>query len=435
MIEDRESEIIWVTGGLGSGKTHASVTAFIQRCFENRKAPMSWAVAPTHAKAEDILIPTITDVLLTHYALEHGKDYSIVHSKPSTLTFKDTGHKIYFHSALRPELMVGTNISHFLMTECASMKNRTPLEKCLDRLRSPKATTLQGYCEGVFEGNNDWFANEANFEDYNHEKKYRRLTLWTEENKHLKPGYVERLKRTYSADPRKLESYLYGVCVPFTRGSAYWDFKHSGNVVLDVAPDPHLKIYLCFDFNKTPVAWSALQRQPVTDRHGNRYFRYVVLHESSGKARGLLDACAEFVAKFPLARFKDCEIEIYGDASGYAGSVLSPNSGYQQILDALQGRYSNVTIKAARSNPRIQARLERVNSCLVFEILVVAAWCRNTIRSFEQTNLKQNTWELEKPGGEDWSHWADGVGYFIYDITKYEDLEDLAKVRTYGIAE
>lgn len=435
MIADTKTEVTWVTGGLGSGKTHATVTTFIERCFRNRKCPMSWAVAPTHAKAEDILIPTFTEVLDLHYRLSHGKDYKIRHSKPSTLTFNDTGHTIYFHSALRPELMVGTNISHFMISEAASIKDRTPYEKCMDRLRHPRAQVLQGIIDGVPEGNNDWFSAEANFEGYNHEKKYRRFILWTEENKHLKPDYVERLKRTYSYDPQKLESYLYGRFVPFTRGSAYWDFKHSQNVTLDIAPDPYLPIYLCFDFNKTPIAWVALQRQPFTDRHGNRYFRYVVLAESNGKARGLQDACAEFIAKFPLSKFKDCKVEVYGDCNGYAGSVLAPNCGYDQILQSLRGRYRSVTIEAARSDPGIQSRLERVNAFLVFEQLIVAAWCRNTIRSFEQTNLKDGMWKIDKPSGEDWSHWGDALGYYIHQATRFEDLEDLRKVKIYGIPE
>lgn len=435
MIDDLDTEVSWITGGLGSGKTHATVTAYIERCFLNRNCPMSWAVAPTHAKAEDILIPTFTEVLLLHFALRYGKDFKIKHSKPSTLTFNDTGHTIYFHSALRPELMVGTNLSHFMITEAASIKDRTPYEKCMDRLRHPRAKVLQGFVEGVPEGNNDWFATEANFDDFDYEKKYRRLILWTEENKHLKPDYVDRLRRTYAADPQKLESYLYGRFVPFTRGSAYWEFRHSNNVVLDVAPDPHLPIYLAFDFNKYPIAWVAVQRQPYTDRHGNLYFRYVALAESSGKSRGLMDACAEFVAKFPLAKFKNCRVEVYGDASGYAGSVLAPNSGYDQIYQALQGRYLSVTINAARSDPSIQSRLERVNAFLVFEQVVVAAWCRNLIRSFEQTNLKDGIWKIDKPSGEDWSHWSDAFGYFIHQTTRQEDLEDLRKVKTYGIPE
>ncbi|TXH08774.1 MAG: hypothetical protein E6R03_17635 [Hyphomicrobiaceae bacterium] len=420
--DDTPERVTWVTKGLGAGGTYGLAFWHYVLCTINDQSRFSWSVAPTYGQVQDTLIPTFAEVLTNEFKLTEGRDFQIVRSGRPRIEFPRTGQQIDFKSAVQWERMVGPSVSHISGTELG-LWPRAAFEKSQARLRCPKSNRLQYLGEGTPEGFN-WWEKEANFpEGIDEERNYRRVILKTEDNDHLPPGYVAKLERTYAYDPQKLESYLRGLFVNFARGNAYWEFRESRNISLGLSANKALPIAACFDFNKTPIAWVACQKQ-VEDRRGQeRQIRHVALAESSGKSRGLLEACAEFIAAFPPAEYSETPIYIYGDASGYAGSVLSSNCGYDQIKQYLSSKYREVSVRASRSNPRIQSRLERMNALFAYRMAVVAAHCRATIRSLTQTALKDGTWDLAKPSGEDWSHWADAWGYYLWDETKGLDLE------------
>lgn len=427
--EDRR---FWWTKGLGSGGTYGLAIWHYLKCLQNHRSPFSWCIAPTFQQVADTLLPTFAEVFQVEFGLVEGEDYKVVASGRPRIYFPKRRQIIHFRSANRPDRMVGPSVSHVSGTE-VGLWTREAFEKSTARLRCPKAVANQYLGEGTPEGFN-WWEKEANFlEGVNEEKNARRIILHTSDNSFLKPGYVDQLRRTYEYDPGKLESYLYGKFVSFTKGTAYWEFFESRNVKSDLKPDRHLPILLCFDFNKSPIAWVAMQRQPHTSKAGNRYFRFAALAESSGKSRGMQDACAEFIAAFPRSDYGNSRIEVYGDPSGYAGSHLSLNSGYDQIAQYLRPYYPSLQILAARSAPEIQARLERVNALLAYELYVVASTCTNLIKSHKLTNLKNGMWQFEKPKGDDWTHWSDGTGYPLYQLTKGDDLEKPDRKKVYGI--
>lgn len=420
----------WITKGLGSGGTYGLAHWHYIQCLYNARSRFSWCIAPTYQQVADTLIPTFGEVLQSAFRLVEGVDYHLITSGRPRIEFPKRQQEIHFKSANRPDRMVGASVSHISGTE-VGLWPRMAYEKSSARLRCPKAVRRQYLGEGTPEGFN-WWEKEANFEEgVNEERNARRIVLHTADNTHLKPGYVDQLRRTYEYDPAKLESYLYGKFVSFTKGTAYWEFFESRNVVLDVKPSPYLPILLCFDFNKYPIAWVAMQRQPH-EKRGVRYHRFVALAESCGKSRGLQEGCAEFMAAFPSSEWRDARIEVYGDPSGYAGSAVSTLCGYDQILSFLRSRYSNVSLQAAKAAPRIQARLERTNALLAYEMYVVAAWCRNLIKSHKLTNLKEGLWEFEKPQGDDWTHWADASGYPLFQLTDEKDLENPNRKKVYG---
>lgn len=430
-LEDKtQDRTNWITGGLGSGKTYGTALWHIQRCFDNYKSPYSWIVGPTYAKLESIYIPAFIEAFYNQYRMVDGVHYSVVGGNALRIKIKRTGQEILGHSANKWRLMVGENISHWSATEVGYYPSRDWYDKCQSRARCPKAEVIQGQGEGTPEGTENWYAEAANFDEIDLERNATRTILHTEDNAHLRPGYVEKLKQIYGYDLGRLESYLYGRFVPFTKGTAYWEFLHSRNVVLDVKPSKHLPLLLCWDFNKSPLAWVVMQRQPF-ERGGYRYFRYVALAESSGKSRGVLDACAEFIAQFDPKDYRDTPIHVYGDCSGYFGSHLASSDAYDQINQALRSRY-RVSILAARSAPSIEARLNRVNTLMAYEQYVVAAWCRNLIKSHTNTGLKKGMWQIEKPSGEDWTHYSDATGYPLFQLTREEDLEAPNKPRIFG---
>lgn len=423
ILEDATpSRRFWITKGLGSGGTYGAAIWHYAMCLINNRSRLSWAIAPTFQQVIDTLIPSFVDVLMNQFHLRDSIDFEVIRSGFPRINLLRSKQEIHFKSANKPERLVGASISHCLMTEPGLIK-REAYEKSSARLRCPRANRIQYLLEGTPEGLGDFYEQEANFEEeINEDKNYKRVILWTEDNIYLPKDYVNNLKRAYSYDTHKLESYLYGRFIPFTKGSAYWEFAHSRNVKLDVKPSEQSTITMTWDWNHTPLAWVALQKRTVWTLSG-QYTRYEVSGESSGKSKGIMDACAEFIAQYPPDRYKNTPIEIDGGCDGYAQSHLSSLCAFDQVIQVLKKYYNNVRVVAERSAPRIEHRLQRHNALLAYSYLIVAAWCRNTIKSHETTNLKPNTWDIDKPKNDLFSHWGDALGYAIFRLTKGLDLE------------
>lgn len=429
---DAPDRKFWITKGLGAGGTYGLAIWHIARCFRNAKSPFSWCLGPTYQQVADTLLPTFAQVLTDVFNMSEEVHYRIVPSGRPRIELLRTKQTIHFRSTNRPERLVGANISHASGTE-PGLWPREAFEKTEARIRCPRAEIHQVLFEGTPEGLGNPYEEMANFpEGVDEGRNAQRIILHTEHNPVLKPGYVTKLQRTYAYDPAKLEAYLYGRFTSFSRGSGYWEFRDSRNVRADLQAAKSAPLLFCWDFNRSPLAWCVMQRQVVANRW-NTWHRFSVVAESSGRSRGVLDGVAEFIAKFPPHTWGDVRIEVYGDPSGYAGSHMSPSCAYDLIQQALQRRYHEVVIAAARSAPSIKDRLERHNALLAFGRIVIDSRCVNTIKSHTQTNLKKGMWQIEKPQGEDWTHYADALGYPLYQLTKGENLENEEQEEVLGI--
>lgn len=425
-----EERVFWITKGLGSGGTYGLAIWHYLKCLQNNRSKYSWSIAPTYQQVADTLIPTFTEVLTAFFGLEELKDYELIQSGRPRLILKG-GQEIHFKSANRPDRMVGPSISHASGTE-VGLWPRMAFEKSSARVRCPKAVSLQYLGEGTPEGMN-WWEKEANIPvEIEEERNYRRVVLHTADNLHLKPGYVDKLIRTYSYDPQKLESYLYGRFVPFTKGTAYWEFVEARDVLADFKASRYLPIRFTWDFGISPLPWVAIQAQPV-ERGGMRQTCFRAVAESSGKSRGLLDACAEFVEAFDPVEFSDTTIELDGGHDGFAGSHLADSCAFDTIQQYLKKFYRHVVVVASRSAPLRKDRLERTNALFAYRMHQVDSRCVNLINSYRMSCLKEGTWELEKKRGEDYTHFADAASNALFNMTKSMDLENQTHKRYAGL--
>lgn len=425
-IDDRlQDRQFWITGGLGSGKTWGGAAWFLHRTSINANCQYSWAVAPTYAKAETVILPALVKVAADVFGMKVRQDYSITYGAPIKIKLPG-GHQAHVHSGTRPELMAGDNIAHLWITECATQKRET-YERASTRVRDTAAETNQTLCEGVPEGDGGWFADYANFTEGIHENGIdRRFIIHTEDNPNLPAGYVDRIKRLFP-DKNRQDSYLYGIFRAFARGNAYWEFSDVRDIELS-PPDlsPQRGVILSFDFNKSPLCWVLLQKIPL-DLYGVRHHNYIALAEGDGTARGLIDACAQIVITLPPLTWAATPIDIYGDPSGWAGSHKTELSDFDQIKRYLKQFYKNVNVKASTSYPTQKQRLERVNSLFAYEMLKVSHNCPLLINSLRQTTLKEGTFDIDKPSGEYWTHPADAFGYPLVQLTDGLNLQEPGK--------
>lgn len=420
----------WITGGLGGAKTRGAAQWHILNCFRNYRSKVSWAIAPTFPKADSILVPTFIESLSSDFGLVEGKDFKVTGKNPTIIRLLLTGQTIKFQSANKWRMFIGDNISHFIATEVGFYESREWLAKVWTRARCPKATIHQGLGEGTPEGNN-WFQELADFDPFegpaDPDQLFRRYIVETEDNPHLPPGYVENLYRQFKHDKRKLQSYIKGLFVAFTKGDAYWEWFDSRNSKLDVAPSKYLDIGFTWDFQRSPTSWIAFQEQPHKfGRHEGS--REVALAESSGKAKGTADSCVEFATHFEPHIYGNTPICLYGGHDGYHEGLDDEGSAFERIKRTLNTLgFRNVRIVADRTSPRIRDRYEKVNELLSYERYVVAAWCRNLIKSHQETEFKPNSWTPKKHAEaiKDLTHFGDAAGYYLFQKYKNTDLEDL----------
>ena len=155
--------------------------------------------------------------------------------------------------------------------------------------------------------------------------------------------------------------------------------------------------------------------------------------EGSGDARGVLDACAEFVVAFPPSKYRGTPIIIDGGHDGYSGHHLSPSCAYDQIQATLKRYYDNVTVGASRAAPTIESRLNQVNALFAYEMARVCSSCTNLIKSLERSSLKPGTWDLEKKRDDDYTHFADAFCAPLFRLTKDELIIKPGKEPVHGL--
>jgi hypothetical protein len=433
-----------VTGGLGSGKSHGGSIWDLERCFQNgvnlreAKPSKSWTVAPNYRICETLLELTL-QAALDVYGLKEGVDIKLRRSFPRSIDFTPMGisHRLMLLSADNPEHFVSDSITHWRWSEVGVSKAAV-YEKLQDRLRDRRGRVLQGLAEGTPEGLNHW-ADLADIKGDGRDrtdatKNRRRFIVETGDNaKNLTPGYLEALRSRYAYDKSKLTSYEKGLFVPFTKGSAYWEWFESRNVSTDFEPTPALPIFMTWDFN-IGLAWIAGQRQPY-ERSGKRRFRYCALDESSGVSGDLLDAIAEFAVKFPLWQYRETEILVHGDRSGHSRTHRGRTTDFQEIAKHLrQIGYQRVRVVAPdTSNPEIRSRLQQVAKLMVYGLHTVHPRCVNLIRSYTTTALVPKTWQIAKPQGETWTHFGDAAGYWLFWETEGMQFEGQIIEPAYGV--
>jgi len=426
----------YITKGLGAGGTYGAACWHYLRCLDNPKSRFSWHVAPTHSEIDLTSMPIFWEVLSQRFGLKEGKHFEIIRSSPQKIKFR-WGQEIVFMSAYREERLVGASISHASGTECQKFSEET-YQQIAKRCRCPKAKIIQRLYEGVPERDDDAYAARANFEEgLDEAKNRRRINVWTTDNTALPPEYYPTLLEQFNHDPARCEMYTKGVFRTITKGSAYWEFYQSDVVTLDVRADPRTPIAISWDFQKAPLSWVACQTQNHFVGHAMEQEQLkVFLGESTGEARGIMDACIEFMVQFPPDKFKHTRIEIDGGADGFSGSFHSDQCAFDQIREQLKAKYQNVSIVADKKAPKIRDRLERTNDLFAYKKVRIAAWMKNLIHAYSNTGLKPGEWSLQKnkDATKDTTHYSDAADYHLWRSCRDWKLRAAKGKRVRGIS-
>lgn len=429
ILEDTRFDRFVITGGLGSSKTTNGLITFLINVLRNPKAKMWWVIAPTYSRIDDSVIPAIVfgmDLL----GLKANVHYKYLKSKPSVIRIFATDQEIRFISADRPETMVSATLGGYFITEAFRIK-REVYENVESRTRSRLVDRTIGILEGTPEGDT-WGKDEFNIDKYDYSRRLRRFILHTHDNAHnLNDGYIPRLFQIYAHNPAQIRSYIYGEFSSFRSGDVFGQFVESRDLIEKMEADPSIPLEICFDFNVRPLTYSVWQKRYIY-RDGYTRLREVCLEESSNNLHGLEAAAASIVLQFPKEIYADTKVEIWGDRTGHAESHKAPGTDFSNIQKYLKTHFKNVEVKAPRYVTPIAGSVDIVNKLFLYELALVCDNCVNVRRSFNNTKWKAGKADLEKPQGEDWTHWSDGARYRLYDLYKGAELDTLIQSGAIG---
>lgn len=428
MIGDTTTDVFFVHGGVGSAKSYGAVQKHYSWMLDNFDCRFSWYILPTHAKIEDTAIPKWQE-WFSKLGLSEGTHFEFIKSPPAKLKIRHKGkeHVIYFQSADRPQLMVGNQIGYFTLDEAGQVKYDV-YERAMTRRRDVSAKYVQACVLGQPEGLN-WFADIANYNGYNKERNEKSYEVWTEDNAHnLAPGYIEANLKAFGHNKAKVDSWLYGKFRAFHEGQAYPEYDRTSHRC-ELVPSREIPLTISWDWNYNPLAFVVRQSQWFSDSYGRRTKKLAYLAESSGSSHQIEDACVEFIRRFdPEDGWRNTPIRIQGDATGRARSPRAPGDCFQDVQRNLKKFYSDVKVIAPQHNPLVESRVEATNRLFSYSRIVIDQSCKNLDRSLVNTTWdKKGSRELAKPQGDTWTHWADALGYDVFNETQNELIINLDK--------
>lgn len=431
-IRDTESNLMAVTAGVGSGKTHGAVQWLYDRIAAHPKALNWFYMMPIYELLHNTAIPKTAKVLES-FGYQEGRDFTIVKSPFPRCVFK-TGQEIHYISGNRPDKIKAVEYAGGVCDEPGVTKQESikrVRERCRDKAAGMPQILLPGTPEGMnhyaddFDSDKNPGWEKARPRDHELVRKtaegtirLRRFRLTTYDNEHNLPGgYINDLLDTHRGNPAYVQAYIHGFFVPLITGGVYSNYAAQKHDTEDAEPSPHRDLYLAWDFNAEPLTWVSVQRS-VIDNPYERRRPWICYHEGNMGAGQIDDACAEFAAKHPVERFADTPIYVYGDMSGHAKSHKARRTDYQQVRDHLRALgYNRVEICALRHNPIETVSAGALNDWFLNDLCLVCKRCTLLRRSLISTRWKEGTKKIDKPQGETHTHPSDALKYLAYGVT------------------
>lgn len=437
-IDDEVSNVMAVTAGLGSGKSHGMFQWLFFRALQHPACKYFAYSMPIYELIHNTAFRLARKVL-EQFEWEENTHFRVVKSPYPKVELLPTGQEIHFLSANRPDKIKAVEYGCSAIDEPGVCKKEA-IDLIRSRTRDKAVKLCQVLLGGTPEGINhyaDEFDSDENpgwdksvSRDHRLERltkvaagreyttRLRRFRLTTFDNEHNLPDdYIANIMDTYRNNPAYIQSYVYGIFVPFLTGGCYNFKPQIHKLKIDVDPDPFRDILLTWDFNANGrLVWNSNQPN-WSEVFGERKGVYLVVHEASEGFTNLEDAIIDFAVKHPRKLFSKTTIKLFGDRSGYSESHKARENDYTFIAKYLKRLgYESVEICALDYNPAETLSVEALNNWLDNAMLFICPRCTRLARSFQLTRWKDNTRKIDKPADDDWTDPTDAEKYLAYAL-------------------
>lgn len=214
-------------------------------------------------------------------------------------------------------------------------------------------------------------------------------------------------ERQQNMDPLTYEQECGGKFVAW-QGRAYYQYDPDLHL-RQCTYDPNAALVFCFDFNVSPgVACVVQEGADRTEVIGEVW---IPRHSNTERV------CDKLIADW--GNHKGA-IECYGDATGGAGgSAKVRGSDWDIIRAKLKPAFSNIVFRVPRSNPRVRARVNAVNSRLQsaggeIRLVIDNSKAPHVAKDLDGVAvIEGSAGEIDKKGDPNLSHISDALGYYI----------------------
>lgn len=394
VLADRETKILGMIAGYGSGKTYTACRKAIDLSFLNEGC-VGIITEPTFPMLRDIFIPEMKLALE-----EWGITYKF-NASNSIFTFNVNGkeNKLICMSMENVERLVGINAAFAICDEFDTSKAEIAYKayiKLLGRLRSGNVrqfvivTTPEGF--------------KAAYKIFIEEKasNKRLIKARTLDNKYLPADFIDTLKQQYP--PNLLKAYLEGEFVNLTSGAVYNYFdreKHDTN--REVQENDIL--YIGQDFNIGSCCGAVIVEEKGKPLMVSEYDAYDT------------QSVINYLNKTYPDHKRKGKIYIVPDASGDSNKTNSSETDISLFKKA------GFKIKAPSKNPPVKDRINSVNNLFYRdEFLINIYKCPETAKALEQQAYNEKGEPEKFNGAGTVDDRNDAVGYpihHIFGITKH----------------
>lgn len=399
-------------GGYGSGKTIGLCAEAILLSYINR--PLSIVVSS----------PTEDNIPLTTY--ETIKNLLRNNNIEYTWT-KDEGHfTIYWGQESEQHgniyligqvFFKGPNVAAVGFDEPFSQRKET-YENLIARARNPQAKRLEVFWAGTAEPAKMEWGFEYFERDHDSPDLFT-VTIATEENIYLPKGFVDSLKKRFSA--KLQEVYLKGKLVLLTNVPVYDAFDRMKNVISNIEQgiSNYEEKILSFDFNVDPMTCVLVG---LKDRKFTQVKEWAI-HSSNTK-----ELCGAVIA-YLLSKMQDERREksiiVTGDATGRRRGTRHTNSDYEIIRDEFEKAEIKIYFNVPTENPPVRDRVNFVNKLFEAEQFFVDESCIKSIKDRELVSWKQSGegFIIDK-SKKDLTHLSDCGDYAVYNNQILLEAED-----------
>lgn len=385
-----------MVGGFGCGKTHIGAKRLIRDSLYNGAIPVQY-ISPSYKMAKKTIIPTMIEILdRSQIRYEYNKtDFEF--------RFPWWDGTVWIGSGDEPKSLLGPNLACAGIDE-PFIQDKRVFDIVLSRVRHPKAKLREIFMTGTPEQLN-WGYDIANNEEGNYDIGV--VISSTRANKYLPKEFLDSLLSGYSE--QMVKAYVDGQFVNLSQGIVYNVFDRNTHSKACKYSEL-LPLNTTFDFNVNPMHVAIIQEHKEISYQIDE----IIIPTSNTN-----EVCREILNRYGKHQ---AGFTIFGDASGRAKTTKSHQTDYQIIQDILGG-LNNFTIRVPSANPAVRDRVNAVNARLKNSKGVINYYvdpsCKITIKSFERTQYKEGTSDIDKALGVE--HITDAIGYYIniqYPIVK-----------------
>lgn len=388
---DFESRYVLYVGGLGAGKSFASVVKAVLLAFRSQGEQHIY-LEPTFPMINQVALPTwfkILDKYNIPYAFRRAPTPEITLKLP----LGDT--PILLLPLLNYERLVGINAASLSIDEADTVKQEVA-EAALVRLQG---RVRVGNCPQICfastpEGRRFiWDFFEKNKTD---DKALYRAD--TRENPYLQDGYVDDLLEKYP--PHLVDAYVRGLFTNLETATVFSEFNREVNASNIFHPEDGEVVLVGADFNigKCSSVYAVMRNSG----------RGQTLHLFDEQITRDTFALAEHIKRKFVKHVARGMVIVYPDSSGSHASTSSTMSDHDILREA------GLKVVADRRNPPISETVAMANNYLhKRQIMVNAATCDDTVDMLESWAY-DSALKPAKGGTNDRSHFGDAFRYLVW---------------------